>query len=257
MSTGTSVGADRRPRPGTPDVESIEMGLLRGFRLTCRGAQVDLPLAAQRVLALIALHARPMLRVVVSCTLWPDTTEQRANANLRSALWRLKQPGLTLVVARVTTLSLDPAVHVDVHRAEELGHAILDGEVHRERLGRTALALTGDLLPDWPDDWVVIERERFRQLRLHALEALCEQLTKAGHFGQAVDAGLAAVAGEPLRESAHRAVIKAYLAEGNRCEAVRQFERYRTIAHAEMHVAPSAGMRALLAARLPVDVGGL
>lgn len=128
--------------------EKIGMGLLRGFRLTHRGDQVNLPLAAQRVLALMALQERPMPRVLVSCTLWPDTTEQRANANLRSALWRLNRPGLTLVMARVATLGLDPAVEVDLPVVEELARAILDGEVRCDRIGRAALALTGDLLPD-------------------------------------------------------------------------------------------------------------
>jgi DNA-binding SARP family transcriptional activator len=50
-----------------------------------------------------------------------------------------------------------------------------------------------------------------------------------------------------LRESAHRAVIKAYLAEGNRVEAARQYELYRRLARVELRVAPSAGMRALIA----------
>jgi DNA-binding SARP family transcriptional activator len=91
----------------------------------------------------------------------------------------------------------------------------------------------------------MIERERFRQLRLHALEALCEQLTLDGRFGQAVDAGLAAVAAEPLRESAHRVVISAYLAEGNKVEAVRQFKFYQQLARQELDVQPSALMRDL------------
>ena len=43
---------------------------------------------------------------------------------------------------------------------------------------------TGELLPDWYDDWVAIERERLRALRAHALEALCEQLTAAGQLGK-------------------------------------------------------------------------
>ena len=42
-----------------------------------------------------------------------------------------------------------------------------------------------------------MERERFHQLRLHALEALCDRLTTAGRYGEAIDAGLAAVTAEP------------------------------------------------------------
>jgi DNA-binding SARP family transcriptional activator len=59
-------------------------------------------------------------------------------------------------------------------------------------------------------------------------------------------AGLAAVGREPLRESAHRALIQAHLAEGNAGEAVRRYRRYAEIADRELGVEPSPMMRALL-----------
>lgn len=245
MGTCVRAKAGRRSGP-VAAVVAVELGLLRGFRVVHQGAPVSLPLGAQRVLAFLALHDRPVPRALVAGTLWQDTTERRAGANLRSALWRLNQPGLRLVVAEVSSLSLARHVGVDIRRVEELAHRLLNRSIRCEEIDRPVHSLGGDFLPDWPEDWVLIERERFRQLRLHALEVLCEQLTLAGRFGQAVDAGLAAVAGEPLRESAHRCVIKAYLAEGNRGEALRQYELYRRLAHTELHVAPSPGMRALL-----------
>ena len=70
---------------------------------------------------------------------------------------------------------------------------------------------------------LIIERERFHQLRLRALECICEALTAKGDYAGALEAALAAIAAEPLRESAHRALIGVHLAEGNRAEAVRQF----------------------------------
>jgi DNA-binding SARP family transcriptional activator len=70
---------------------------------------------------------------------------------------------------------------------------------------------------------VVFERERFHQLRIHALESLCDQLAASRRYVQAEQAGLAAISGEPLRESAHRALIRVYLREGNRGEAIRQY----------------------------------
>lgn len=81
--------------------------------------------------------------------------------------------------------------------------------------------LRDDLLPGWPELWLVPERERFHQLRLHALEALCARLTGVGWHGAAVDAGLAVVSADPLRESARGALIDAYLAEGNAWSPLR------------------------------------
>src|SRR5260370_18507980 len=83
--------------------------------------------------------------------------------------------------------------------------------------------LVADVLPDWYEDWVLIEQERFRQLRLHALETLCEQLIAAGRYAVAVDAGMAAVAGEPLPERAQRVLIKAHLCKGKATEAAKQY----------------------------------
>jgi DNA-binding SARP family transcriptional activator len=55
-----------------------------------------------------------------------------------------------------------------------------------------------------------------------------------------------AVAAEPLRESAHRELIRAYLAEGNPGEALRQYELYRRLLAEELHLTPSAAMEALI-----------
>ncbi len=80
--------------------------------------------------------------------------------------------------------------------------------------------LHGDLLPDWYDDWVLVERERLRQLRLHALERLAERAIGEARYGQAIDIALTAIQADPLRESAHRMLIRAHAAEGNSSLAI-------------------------------------
>jgi DNA-binding SARP family transcriptional activator len=222
------------------------LSLLGGFELRCAGHDVAVSRSGQRLLALLAPQARPLERLWVAGTLWLDATEERAGASLRSALWRLPQPeGAAVVEATTTHLRLARDLAVDVHElaahAEDLDTpAVADGR------GLDPSALSRDLLPDWYEDWVVLERERFRQLRLHALEALCRRLTEAGRFGAAVQVGLAAVAGEPLRESAHRTLIHAHLAEGNPGEAVRQYHLYRRLLAGELAIEPSAAIRDLV-----------
>jgi DNA-binding SARP family transcriptional activator len=99
--------------------------------------------------------------------------------------------------------------------------------------------LANDLLPDWDEHWLDDERERLRQLRVHALEALCTRLHSGGRAAEAVCAGQAAVAVEPLRESAQRLLIIAHLAEGNVSEARRQFEIFRRLLWDNLQLAPS------------------
>jgi len=72
-----------------------------------------------------------------------------------------------------------------------------------------------ELLPGWYDDWVIVGRERLRQRLLHAVETLSRELVRGGRCAQAVEAALVVVNAEPFRESAHRVLIEAHLAEGN------------------------------------------
>jgi DNA-binding SARP family transcriptional activator len=217
--------------------------LLAGFGVEVAGAEVSLPGSAQRVVAFVALHERPVLRAYVAGTLWLDSPEARAAGSLRSALWRIHRHTPELVVADAHTLRLGPEVQVDLRDAEARAHTELSGASSGRRPG----ALTLDLLPDWYDDWVLIERERFRQLRLRALECMCTRLAAAGRPDEALEAGLQALAGEPLRESAHRALVALHLAEGNAAEALRQFWLCRSLLRDQLGVEPSPLMLELVA----------
>jgi DNA-binding SARP family transcriptional activator len=212
--------------------------LLDGFDLVCRGRSVALPLSAQRLVAFVALHERPLLRLYAAGSLWLDSPEERANANLRSALWRLNRNGERVIVCTGQRLALHAGVVVDLREAETLAQGVLGGGTAGD-LEVEPSALTGDLLPGWYDDWILFERERFRQLRLRALDTLCDRLTDAGRLDAALEAGLAAVAGEPLRESSHRAVIRAHLADGNVAEAVRQYRLCRRLLNDHLGLEPS------------------
>jgi len=84
------------------------------------------------------------------------------------------------------------------------------------------------------------------QLRLHALDALAERLTAAGRYSDATSAALAAVRAEPLRETAHAALINVYIAEGNRAEALAAYERYCALLQSQMALRPTPRMEALV-----------
>ncbi len=198
------------------------------------------------MLAFLALHDRPLQRTYVAGALWLTLSEERSQACLRSALWRLSRLGWRLVDSCAGDLQLSPAIRVDFRRAAATAQRIVGDREASCAEDVDELVRAGELLPDWYDDWVMFERERLRQLRLHALEILCRRLAAAGSFGPAVDAGLAAVLGEPLRESAQRVLIEAHLAEGNRSEAIRQYNSYRVRLYAELGLQPSPSLRRLV-----------
>lgn len=222
--------------------ESPQLRLLDAFELRCDGQAVRLPLPAQRLLALLALRGRPLRRAYVAGVLWLDSTEARAAGSLRSALWKLRRCGYEVVEETDGRLRLAPAVWVDVHEAQAWAERVLDAGSPIDEADVAAASAAGALLPDWYEDWIALERERLRQIRAHALEALSRRLAEAERFREAIDVGLAAIALEPYRESAHRAVISAHLAEGNGAEAARQYGFYRRLVADGLGLAPSALM---------------
>jgi DNA-binding SARP family transcriptional activator len=241
-------------------ISSLYLQLLGGFELRLENQVLAVTSSSQRLVVVLALHQRLLPRAYVAGLLWPDVPTRRANANLRAGLWRLRAPCQRAVEQSAQHLRLAPDVTVDLHIAAALAQRLLDPmqRCTAEELGAVArMELSNELLPTWYDDWVLMERERFHQLRLHALEALCERLTIAGRYGEAVDAGLTAVFAEPLRESAHRTLIKTYLAEGNHGEANRQYQRCRRLLADELGVQPSTALRELVCEDPPVLVGAL
>jgi len=232
------------------DGRGLRISLLGGFQLEREGPTMILPEGSQRLLAFLALKGRWIQRPVVAGTLWPVATDEHASSSLRSALVRLPDGARAAVQATARELELAGDVTVDLWDSQALAHRLLAPQ------GPTPLAdpsveaiasLSVELLPDWYDEWVLVEAEDWRQLRLHALEALADRLAAQGRFGDAAAAGLAAVRAEPLRESPRAALIRVHIAEGNPSEALREFARYGELLMLELGVEPTERLRNLVA----------
>jgi DNA-binding SARP family transcriptional activator len=241
-----SVRTSSRPRdrPGTV------LHVLDGPCLRIDGRPAAVPESSLRLLVFLAFRRRPAARRTVAGTLWSDAGEARAGGNLRSAIWRLRGAGVAVTETAAAGLTLGPEVTIDLTAltgwaARVTGDAPpADDDLAVPDDADAAL----DLLPGWYDDWVVVERERVRTCVLHALEQVSRRLSATGRHAQAVDAAIAAVCADPLRESAQRALIRAHLAEGNLVEAQRTFRAYRELLADELGVAPPAELWQLIAA---------
>ena len=218
--------------------------LLDGFGLRDGGAPIDLSPAAQRLVALLALQDRPLPRAAVAARLWSNGGADRQRANLRAAMWRLPRPCRGLVVRRGEALAIDPEARTDLGALDRRMERLLAGTATADDL--QVKPLLASLLPAWYDDWVLVERERFGQRRVQALERLSALLARGRRYGEAVEAAMAAVAAEPLREATRRQVIAVHLAEGNAAEALRHYELYAEVLRDQLGIAPSAGLRALI-----------
>jgi DNA-binding SARP family transcriptional activator len=220
--------------------------LLGGFRCLIDGRPIAVPRAEQRLLACLALADRPRPRSTIAGQLWPDSSEAHAMGRLRTALWRLRQVDTGLAQGVGEQVGLGGGVRDDVHELTVLAHHFVQAPSDANEQRLIELARAGELLPEWDDDWLAPERERVRQLRLHALERFGERLADEGRFGRAVEVGLALVADDPLRESARRVLIRAHAGEGNLHEALAQYRAYRDVMREELDIEPSPQMEALV-----------
>ncbi|MEU6540517.1 bacterial transcriptional activator domain-containing protein [Streptomyces sp. NPDC047000] len=102
------------------------------------------------------------------------------------------------------------------------------------------------LLLGWDDEWLILERERWDQMRLYALESLAQHFLAVGRFLAAHQAALTATAVDPFRETAHRIAIEVHAAEGNIACAVKHYLDYRRLLQRELRVSPSPRMTDLV-----------
>lgn len=236
--------------PATTATAQPRLHLLGSFRLNLGDDTCGLAQGPQRVLAALTLRGR-MSRTRLAGLLWPETSQTQAQTNVRQALWRLVQatPGAHLVRAVGCDLELNAEVTSDV--------GVLLAETHGLRNGSRVLppeswlddllrAEAVELLPDWDDEWLDVDRERLRQLRLHVLDDWALRLTEAGDYGLALEVALSALHSDILRESAHRAVIRVHRAEGNVHEARRAFAACCSVLTQEIGVGPSPLTQALV-----------
>ena len=238
---GAAAPAGRADAP----LSGTSLRLLGGFGLAIDGQALVLPRTEQRLLACLALADRPRPRSTLAGQLWPETSEAHAMGRLRTALWRVRQVDVRLARGLGDQVGLGGTVRDDVHELTVLAHHFLEAPSDANEQRLVDLARAGELLPEWDDEWLAPERERVRQLRLHALERFGERLADQGRYDRAVEVGLALVADDPLRESARRVLIRAHAGEGNLHEALVQYRAYRAVMREELDIDPSPQMEAL------------
>ena len=196
--------------------------VLGAFTLTVDGAPVALSVDARRLVAYLAVHPPPA---------GPRGARRRplAGGGRRAAPRRCRRgrrrTGL-LDETRSRRALAGADVEVDLAEAMRLirGLPTMPADTPVD-----TTVLTADILPGWSAAWIEIERERFRQLRLYAIEERSQRLITAGRFDHAVAMAKVAVRTAPSRESARRALIEAYVAQGDLAAAVNEYDEYQEL----------------------------
>jgi DNA-binding SARP family transcriptional activator len=230
---------------------AVELRLLGGFELSVGGTTLELSAMSQRLVALVALHGKPMPRMLAAATLWPEKTETRAYANLRSCLWRHKEPEPhPILVGAGSSLALGPDVALDVRRLERLGWAMIDGDGPPPPAEHCDL-FTLPLLPGWYDDWVVMERERLALLQARFVEALVGALVASGQLTRAVNHAIRLVGADPLRERSQLCLLEVFAAEGSWGQIYEQLRSYEALLQTTFGCGVTGRFRAAVAELVP------
>lgn len=220
---------------------TMSLQLLGCFRLSVGSQAARLPLQAQRLVAYLAVSESSIPRQPLAERLWPFTSQSRAQANLRTALWRVRQEAPDSVTVNHEAVELDSGVSVDYR--DLVRTQIWEDLASMMSETRVVAQLRSELLPGWDEEWLMIARERARQFRMRCLEDLSRFYLSSGNTPAAIEAAYASIEIEPLRESAHLALIEAHVADGNIAEAAHQAARLEDLVNNELGVAPSVRFR--------------
>ncbi|CAL9619281.1 hypothetical protein SUDANB176_05807 [Streptomyces sp. enrichment culture] len=213
---------------------------------------------AESLLGYLVLHRdEPQPRGRLAGLLWPESSEAQARTNLRHLLHTLRGavPDVDRVLevtARTVAWRADAACALDVTAFEsalERARALPAGR-RAPALAEAVAAYTGELLADCDDAWVVPERERLRAEFTDALEELAGLAHRSGDHRAAVGHLERLVQEDPVRESAHRELMRVHAALGDRARAVRAYHACVAVLERELGVAPSPQTRAVYAALL-------
>ncbi|MBK8901299.1 MAG: hypothetical protein IPM53_08955 [Anaerolineaceae bacterium] len=199
------------------------------------------------LLAYLLLHRHTAVsRQHLAFTLWPDSSDSQARANLRNLFYTLRQTlpdADTYLAADSMTLQwrADASFTLDVAEFEAALAAAKTAVTEADKLHwlETAVAAyTGDLLPGNYEDWLIPRREALRQAYQEALHQLVYLLEQTGSYRAATRCAQLLIQQDPLNEAAYVQVMRLHALSGDRAGVRRAFEQCVSMLRRELDVAP-------------------
>ena len=114
----------------------------------------------------------------------------------------------------------------------------------------------GELLPWRHEEWIPPERQRLAETYFQAVGELIRCLEERQEMARALDYARRAVSADPLREEAHRELIRLLIAAGQPEAARRHYQRLEQLLAQELGAAPAAETRHLARQLAPLTGAG-
>jgi DNA-binding SARP family transcriptional activator len=219
---------------------TLQVYLLGTLDMRCDGQPLPKPptLKSQSLLAYLVLHRdRAQNRERLAGIFWGDRPERKARRSLTTALWHIRRclPEAGYLLSEPQTVQFDPhaALWLDVDEFES--HAAHDDLA---RLESAAALYEGDFVDGFYDDWIITVRYRLDTLFCDVLTRLMVGQEAAGKQEEALSTALRLLDLDPLREDAHRLVMRVFCRVGQRPAALEQYRRCQETAQRELSAGP-------------------
>jgi DNA-binding SARP family transcriptional activator/predicted ATPase len=231
----------------------LQLAFLGGFRAVIEDTALAPPRTepitdfsstkSQALLAYLACTRRRHTRDALAAMFWGEFDDEAAKTSLRQSLANLKKlVGTHLLIER-------DAVEFDAHAPYMLDVVDFERDAHgdAEARNRAVASYAGDLLkglvvknaPEF-EEWLVVERERLRQLAAGTLRLLARDEERAGDAGAAAGHLRALIALDSLDEPAQRHLMLLLARNGQRAAALAQYETLARALQTELGVPPEA-----------------
>lgn len=206
---------------------------------------------------LVTHRATAPTRDLLAGRFWPDLPEPQARRRLSQALWQIqsvlgdRDPHHAFLATSLDAVRFDASVELwlDVDAFEDAVTAIkADAVANAQEIRSLEAAVDlyrGDYLAGFYDDWVLIEQERLRERYFGALGHLTRLHKSRGDFAAGLLYARRLALQDPLREEAHREVMRLCFLLGRNNEALQQYERCEAVLQEELGALPDAETRSL------------
>ncbi len=198
-------------------------------------------LPTRKLLALLAYLSLegPTSRSRLAELLW-DRADDRARANLRGELYRLKKTAFRLE-DRGERLALT-GVSSDIENFER---RVAQGDWAGALTLRRGALLEGFALQDAIEfeTWLALTRERWEERYDEALGASAGGLERDGNADGALETHRQLLSRDPLREDSHRAVMRLLVQASEPAQALEHYQRFAAFLEREMGLEPSVAMQ--------------
>jgi DNA-binding SARP family transcriptional activator len=253
------VGPDRWGYVGATLADGIRIQLCGTLALERGGRRVEQQLPGRQgrlLLAFVALNrGRPIRRDELIDALWPEGPPDHADAALRALISKLRRllPDGALTGRGELRLVLPPDSFIDLEDAREAIHRA-ESAIAQSHWSQAWGACQGALftarrgfLGGYEAPWIDEVRRELDVLYVRALECYAQACLGVGgtELAAAERAGNELVRLAPYRESGYRHLMRALMLGGNEAEALRCYERLRSLLRDELGIAPSAETREL------------